>query len=311
MMTCLIIATDVEGIFRVSGSAKRIKELQSYFDSPPTYGKSLDWDGFNVHDAANVFRRYINHLPEPIIPHDYYFAFRKPLGIPPMDLLIQADNADIEETIRTYQKLIGDLPKLNGQLLLYILDLLAVFAENSQANLMPAANLAAIFQPGLISHPDHDMNPQEYKASQEVLIFLIEHQERFLPTSAAKREKTRPMSQQPTPPAKYSGTHPGKEIPQEIYIPRRRTMPKQTDASAFGNVLRRHRSNRVPQSPKLAVEEEEPRRVSEGSAPSNRDDNDDTTALHTAVSRRNPSPQRPSQPIRRTSSFEQGRQDGN
>jgi hypothetical protein len=76
-------ATDVEGIFRVSGSAKRIKELQSIFDSPPTYGKTLDWDGFNVHDGANVFRRYINHLPEPIIPYDYYFAFRKPLGIPP------------------------------------------------------------------------------------------------------------------------------------------------------------------------------------------------------------------------------------
>lgn len=75
------VATDVEGIFRVSGSAKRIKELQSLFDSPPSYGKALDWDGFNVHDAANVFRRYINHLPEPIIPYDYYFAFRKPLGI--------------------------------------------------------------------------------------------------------------------------------------------------------------------------------------------------------------------------------------
>jgi hypothetical protein len=79
----LILATDVEGIFRVSGSAKRIKELQAFFDSPPTYGKALDWDGFNVHDAANVFRRYINHLPEPIIPHDYYFAFRKPLGTIP------------------------------------------------------------------------------------------------------------------------------------------------------------------------------------------------------------------------------------
>jgi len=74
------LATDVEGIFRVSGSAKRIKELQAIFDSPPTYGKSLEWDGFNVHDAANVFRRYINHLPESIIPHDYYFAFRNPLS---------------------------------------------------------------------------------------------------------------------------------------------------------------------------------------------------------------------------------------
>ena len=72
----------------MSGSAKRIKELQALFDSPPGYGKQLDWDGFNVHDAANVFRRYINHLPEPIVPFDYYFAFRKPLGTSPLPFLI-------------------------------------------------------------------------------------------------------------------------------------------------------------------------------------------------------------------------------
>lgn len=273
----MTIATDVEGIFRVSGSAKRIKELQTIFDSPPKYGKTLDWDGYNVHDAANVFRRYINHLPESIIPHDFYFTFRKPL---------QKEPRDVEETIRMYQRLIGQLPKLNGQLLLYILDLLAVFAENSAQNLMPAANLAAIFQPGLISHPDHNMNPQEYKVSQEVLIFLIEHQDRFLPTSASVQRAYSPMRKpvsprQPpqisAPPAKYPGTHPAKEIPA---ISRRRTIPKKSEASpglsGVGNVLRRHRSSRTPQSPKLAVEEEEPRRVSESSAPSTTRAEDDT-----------------------------------
>lgn len=39
-------------------------------------------------------------------------------------------------------------------------------------------------------------------------------------------------------------------------------------------MLRRHRSTRVQQSPKLAVEEQEPRRVSESSAPSSRHDDD-------------------------------------
>ena len=80
----------------MSGSAKRIKELQAFFDSPPTYGKSLDWDGFNVHDAANVFRRYINHLPEPIIPYDHYFDFRKPLGT-----LLHTSDVDKNMKIRT------------------------------------------------------------------------------------------------------------------------------------------------------------------------------------------------------------------
>lgn len=154
---------------------------------------------------------------------------------------------------------------------------------------MPAANLAAIFQPGLLSHPDHDMNPNEYRASQEVLIFLIEHQERFLPTSVALQQQPprapSPMrkpiastsqSQEPSAPARYQGNYPPKEI-KPVNIPRRRTIPKKSDSPGFagvGNVLRRHRSTRVQQSPKLAVEEQEPRRVSESSAPSSRHDDD-------------------------------------
>ena len=72
-------ATGIEGIFRVSGSAKRMRDLQRLFNTPPRYGKGLDWSGFNVHDAANVLRRYLNHLPEPIVPLEFYEQFRKPL----------------------------------------------------------------------------------------------------------------------------------------------------------------------------------------------------------------------------------------
>lgn len=45
---------------------------------------------------------------------------------------------------------------------------------------MTAENLSAIFQPGLINHPSHDMSPEEYATSQEVLVFLINHQDNFL-----------------------------------------------------------------------------------------------------------------------------------
>lgn len=121
-----------------------------------------------MHDAAAVLRRYINLLPEPIIPLEYYDKFRAPLSLVPAD------------AIRVYKKLIGDLPPLNRQLLLYILDLLAVFASKSEQNLMTSQNLSAIFQPGLISHPSHDMSPEDYRISQDVLVFLIENQDHFL-----------------------------------------------------------------------------------------------------------------------------------
>lgn len=180
-------ATDVEGIFRLSGSAKRIKDLQTIFNSPDRYGKGLDWTGYTVHDAANILRRYLNQLPEPIVPLDFYDRFRDPLRrtMVPMgtDGEMQPHDLSVAEhtaAVSSYQKLITELPPLNRQLLLYILDLLAVFASKSDLNRMTAANLAAIFQPGIISHPSHDMSPSEYRLSQDVLIFLIENQDNFL-----------------------------------------------------------------------------------------------------------------------------------
>jgi hypothetical protein len=99
---------------------------------------------------------------------------------------------DNDAAIKVYQQLITQLPPLNRQLLLYILDLLAVFASKSDLNRMTSANLSAIFQPGLLSHPTHDMSPAEYRLSQDVLIFLIENQDHFLigMTGTAADDKT-------------------------------------------------------------------------------------------------------------------------
>src|SRR3546814_18945860 len=66
------------------------------------------------------------------------------------------------------------------QLLLYILDLLAVFAAKLDENRMNSQNLAAIFQPGMLSHPAHAMAPEDNSLNQSVLIFLIENQDHFL-----------------------------------------------------------------------------------------------------------------------------------
>ena len=87
---------------------------------------------------------------------------------------------DAQAAIKTYQRLITEIPPLNRQLLLYILDLLAVFASKSDINQMTAPNLAIIFQPGLLSHPNHAIKPQEYRLSQDILIFLIDNQDNFL-----------------------------------------------------------------------------------------------------------------------------------
>ncbi|KAF7547010.1 hypothetical protein G7Z17_g8020 [Cylindrodendrum hubeiense] len=178
--------TDTEGIFRLSGSEKRVEELKTAFDSPERYGKGLAWDGYTVHDAANVLRRYLIELPEPMIPLDLYENFREPLRgalkqpVGDAVSLQLVDSFNEASTIVEYQKLITQLPPLNRQLLLYILDLLAVFASKSDWNRMNAQNLAVIFQPAMISHPAHSMAPPEYLLNQSVIVFLIENQDNFL-----------------------------------------------------------------------------------------------------------------------------------
>ncbi|EPQ54208.1 Rho GTPase activation protein [Gloeophyllum trabeum ATCC 11539] len=166
-------ATEVEGTFRVNGSNKRMRELQAIFETPPRYGKNLDWkkEHYTTHDVASVFRRYLTQMPEPVIPHDMYHDFRDALAKKPLNQ---------EEVIAKYKKLIQQMPRANQYLLLYVLDLLSVFARKSDKNLMTAQNLAVIFRPGLINHPDHELSPKEHQLSQDVLEFLIAHQDWFI-----------------------------------------------------------------------------------------------------------------------------------
>ena len=86
---------------------------------------------------------------------------------------------DEEEKIAAYQDLISKLPPPHSCLLMYLLDLLALFAHHSEENLMDSKNLASVFQPGVLSHPNHAMSPGEYMTSAAVLKFLIDHQSSF------------------------------------------------------------------------------------------------------------------------------------
>jgi GTPase-activating protein SAC7 len=148
----------------------------------------MDWTQYTVHDAANLLLRYLLQLPVSVIPPKIYDHFRSTLREDKA-----AGTSAAEATIRTYQSLITAMPKMDRQLLLYVLDLLAVFANKSDLNKMTTAKLAAVFQPGLLSHPEHHLSPNEQQLSQDVLVFLIDYQDNFLigmPGTAAEHKTT-------------------------------------------------------------------------------------------------------------------------
>ena len=89
---------------------------------------------------------------------------------------------DIKAAIKDYEELFIQLSNDTKQLTIYLLDLMSLFARQSQLNLMTARNLAAIFQPSLLSHPQHDMDPKEYELSRFAVEFLIEYSYKLLPS---------------------------------------------------------------------------------------------------------------------------------
>ncbi|CCC71534.1 hypothetical protein NCAS_0H02240 [Naumovozyma castellii] len=100
---------------------------------------------------------------------------------------------DIRESLDEYQELFGLLSENSRNLTIYLLDLLSLFARSSELNLMNARNLSAIFQPCLLSHPEHDMEPKEYELSRQVIEFLIVYSFKLLP-ELLKVKRTTPLS---------------------------------------------------------------------------------------------------------------------
>lgn len=68
---------------------------------------------------------------EPIVPLQLYSEFRNVMIKKPLD---------VEAATKTYRLLITSMPPANQYLLLYVLDLLAVFARKSDVNRMPASS---------------------------------------------------------------------------------------------------------------------------------------------------------------------------
>ena len=178
--------TEQEYIFERAGSPKHIRELHMAFDRPPLYGKGFDWSGYTVWDAASLLLQYLLQLPESIIPVAFQDRFRSPLRghqaqvTGPMEgRRPSVDNFDEMATLRVYQALIQELLPLSRQPLLYLLDLLAVFASKSRVNKMTTQKLAALFQPGILGN-SLNYTVEECRLSQDVLIFLIEYQDHLL-----------------------------------------------------------------------------------------------------------------------------------
>ncbi|XP_059080446.1 uncharacterized protein LOC131878482 isoform X2 [Tigriopus californicus] len=135
------------GIFRVSSSKKRVRQLREEFDNG---GDIIFNEDIAVHDVATLLKEFFRDLPDAIIPKELHTGL----------LAIQKLSSAQEQTL-ALQRLTQLLPSVNRDTLFILLQFLGLVAENSEdraaadgtvetGNKMDTSNLATLFAPNLL-----------------------------------------------------------------------------------------------------------------------------------------------------------------
>uniref|UniRef100_A0A0K8SMC5 Rho-GAP domain-containing protein n=3 Tax=Lygus hesperus TaxID=30085 RepID=A0A0K8SMC5_LYGHE len=136
------------GIFRVSSSKKRVRQLREEFD----LGKELRLEDEQCpHDVATLLKEYFRDLPDPLLCKDLYHAFIQTQRIRNRRLQHEA-----------MQHLLQLLPLANRDTLLSLLTFLSLVASHCDdhkdpdsgewvsGNRMDSTNLATLFAPNIL-----------------------------------------------------------------------------------------------------------------------------------------------------------------
>ncbi|KAI8081185.1 Rho GTPase activation protein [Thamnidium elegans] len=129
---------DIEGIFRKSGSNAALNQLQAQFEE--TTNPFLIKFPFTVssHTLAGLFKRYLQQLPEPVIPRQYQSTF----------LDIFDEERSTKETLkRRLKEACKSLPHEHLHLLQFLMEVADMVQQKQDANQMSIEALAIIFAP--------------------------------------------------------------------------------------------------------------------------------------------------------------------
>ncbi|KAG1049053.1 hypothetical protein G6F43_008597 [Rhizopus delemar] len=128
----------LEGIFRKSGSAAVINQLQKQFETTEDPFEIKLPENTNCHSVAGLLKRYLQQLPEPVIPKQYQKCFLSAFDEEKFTKEI------IEKRLKEACK---QLPHEHLHLLQYLIEIAVIIQQYQDQNHMSLNSLAIIFAP--------------------------------------------------------------------------------------------------------------------------------------------------------------------
>ncbi|KAL8661374.1 MAG: hypothetical protein Q9202_005676 [Teloschistes flavicans] len=136
-----LFGLDVEGIYRLSGSAMHVSKLRAIFDNDSSQVDFRNPEAFyhDVNSVAGLLKQFFRDLPDPLLTHEHFQSF------------IEAAQIEDDVTRRdSLHAIVNSLPDPNYATLRALTLHLHRVQEHSGANRMNAGNLAICFGPTLM-----------------------------------------------------------------------------------------------------------------------------------------------------------------
>ncbi|KAH9491960.1 Rho GTPase-activating protein 18 [Bulinus truncatus] len=140
---------DTEGIFRLSGSSDRVKNLRKeleIFYKKPSYNL-FDIDGMTVHEWTAVFKAFFRELPALLVSSER------------MEFFPDISNLQMKDQIRASNLFILSMKEEHRDTLQVFLRLMSEIIKRKSANKMDDTNLATCLTPNIFAMPKLS-NPQ-------------------------------------------------------------------------------------------------------------------------------------------------------
>ena len=155
-----------------------VRDMKDRFDEGEMV--VLNVDEVDVHSVASLLKQYLRELPECLIPYRFYQTF---MNIA-MSFQDSKSNEDKRGLVQELQGLMVDLPKVNYNLLKHLCQFLSKVASFTDINKMTALNLATVFGPNIIRHPQMEDNPEIFMLttadiSQQLAFMLINYSDQI------------------------------------------------------------------------------------------------------------------------------------